>query len=117
MFLVFISKRQTNVSKMGHSNWKKWFIEWKSDDVYQKALQYAFWKWRKYQKTLSIIKGFEDFGNFGRSGKKADHTLVFMVHGLTENFKQPVSISLMAKEKVPSLLISFYVFLLSLLNW
>ncbi|XP_035824336.1 uncharacterized protein LOC101846722 isoform X1 [Aplysia californica] len=44
----------------------------------------------KYDQTNDEVEGFEDFGATGGSKLHADHTLVFMVRGLSTNWKQPI---------------------------
>ena len=45
----------------------------------------------KYNAQDDEVEGFEDFGHLGRSQKPATHGLLFMVRGLTLNWKQAVS--------------------------
>ena len=44
----------------------------------------------RYDPSTDSIGGFEDFGSKG-SNKVATHALVFMVKGMTSNWKQPFS--------------------------
>ena len=41
-----------------------------------------------------VIEGIEDFGELGKSARKADHALVFLARGLTSKWKQPVGYTL-----------------------
>ena len=44
----------------------------------------------KYNDKEDIVEGLEDFGTLGRTHKLANQGLVFMVRGLTKNWKQPL---------------------------
>lgn len=44
-----------------------------------------------YNENSGTVEGFEDFGSQGRTGKLADHALVFMIQGLAKRYKQPVA--------------------------
>ena len=43
-----------------------------------------------YLRGEDRVEGFEDFGSFGRTGRFADHALVFMVRGISSRWKQPI---------------------------
>lgn len=45
----------------------------------------------EYNARQDIVEGFEDLGHLSRSGNFATHALVFMVRGLLQNWKIPVS--------------------------
>lgn len=49
-----------------------------------------------YDTRKDIICGFEDWGNI-RTNKVADHTLVFMLRGLSTGWKMPISYNFCAK--------------------
>lgn len=44
----------------------------------------------QYDDNVGCIVGFEDNG-LDRTQRFADHNLVFMIKGITNNFKQPIS--------------------------
>ena len=44
----------------------------------------------KYDPSTDTVEGYEDFGTKG-SSKIASHALVFMLRGITSNWKQPIS--------------------------
>jgi len=45
-----------------------------------------------YNDSTRDVKGFEDFGKFGRTDQLADKALVSMIQGLHRRFKPPVAV-------------------------
>ena len=50
----------------------------------------ALKKTLNYDPTNDEIEGLEDYGSLGRTHNFADHALVFMIRGLSFNWKQPI---------------------------
>ncbi|GFO45112.1 transposable element p transposase [Plakobranchus ocellatus] len=51
----------------------------------------AIKKFLNYNPTYDIVEGLEDFVSLGKTGPFDDHTLVFMLCGLTKKWKQPIA--------------------------
>lgn len=59
----------------------------------------------QYDRKLDKIVGFEDWGN-RRTSTIADHALVFMVRGIKNNWKMPLSFTFCASQTTTALLIN-----------
>ena len=57
-----------------------------------------------YNKNKDCIDEFEDFEDLGRTKLQADHALVFMLRGISRNWKQPLGYFLVSGSVKPKIL-------------